>query len=83
MSLFLDVLAWACIVMGTLGGVLTLVTLTIGRAKPSMTKPGARSGRGRCFAIPWCPSRAGRARWSFLRASRRMTLPGGWRSSLR
>jgi|ERR1022692_2124201 hypothetical protein len=77
MSLFLDVLAWACIVMGTLGAVLTLVALTIGRAKPSMTKPGARSGAWRVFRYSLVPVAGGVGEVVFL-ASESKDDTAGW-----
>lgn len=39
----LDVTSWGCIVIGTCCGAAVLRRLTIGRARPEMTKRGARS----------------------------------------
>ena len=70
MSLFLHLLALAGIVTETLGAALTLITLTIGRSSPGMTKPGARSEAWKRFR--YClPSVSGAA--FILRSVRGMT----------
>lgn len=51
--------------LGTLGSALSLARLTIGRAKPGMTKPGARSEAWKWFRYSLVPVAGGSALLAF------------------
>lgn len=63
LMIFLQVLSWAVIVLGSVSGILAIAALTIWRRRASMRKPGARSEAWLrlCLSVAMCLLAAGNA----------------------